>query len=417
MKKYNNYYLIISITVALASQISISLFDSSFKISGGVIAFFILLYFFDSINPLKAGIYVGIAVFIFRVLIFSFENGSFSTAMFHYLASILFYFIYSFLFVFQLKKISINKKFKFFLMIILADLTANFTELLFRNFLSLINIDLNLLFAILIAAIIRSVIILLILNLLKYYKLIFIRKEKLDRYRELMILSSKLKSELYWLQKNKNYLENIMSSAYNLYDNIEKNKNKSNWSTDSLNIAKNIHEVKKDYNLVLEELENITHEKTEKHDLYLSELIDILVNSYNHKNCKFNFISEIDNDFIVKKDYYLMSILRNILNNALESLNKEDNKIEFKYQKNKDRHIFKISDNGKGIKEENLNLIFSAGFSTKINYETGEINRGLGLSIAKDIINNVYKAKIEVKSKVNRGSTFQIEIPEKNLEV
>ncbi|MGM0410576.1 MAG: ATP-binding protein [Bacillota bacterium] len=417
MEKNNNYYLVISISVALASQISISLFDSSFRISGGVIAFFILLYFFDTIDPLKAGIYVGVAVFIFRVLIFSFESGSFSTAIFHYLASILFYFVYSFLFIFKLKKISINKKFKFFFMIILADLTANFTEILFRNLLSLINIDLNLLLAILIAAIIRSVIILLILNLLKYYKIIFIRKEKLDRYRELMILSSKLKSELYWLQKNKNYLENIMSSAYNLYDNIENNKNKSNWAINSLNIAKNIHEVKKDYNLVLEELENITQEKTNKHDLYLSELIDILINSYNHKNCKINFISEINKDFIVKKDYYLMSILRNILNNALESLDKEKDKIKFKYFNDNNKHVFEISDNGKGIEEDNLDLIFSAGFSTKIDYETGEINRGLGLSIAKDIINNIYEGEIKVESKVNKGSTFQIEIPEKKLEV
>ena len=413
-------YIFISLTVALASQISIGLFDTSFKISGGVIAFFILLYFFDSINPLKIGFSVGISVFIFRVLIFSFESGNFITAIINYLPSILFYFIYSFLFVFKLKKISFNEKYKCFSMIVIADITANLTELLFRYVLKLIKIDLNVLLAIFAAAIIRTLIIWFILNLLKYYKIIFIRKEKLDRYRELMILSSKLKSEIYWLQKNKDYMENIMSSAYKLYENIESNQKKDSWSTASLNIAKNIHEIKKDYNLVLEELENITKEKTEKHEMYLSELIDLLINSYNNdknQNIYLEFDSNLNEDFIVKKDYYLMSILRNILNNALESINNKKAKIIFKYLEKENYCFFIISDNGKGIPEENLDLIFSPGFSTKINYETGKINRGLGLSIAKDIINNIYKGKIKVDSFINKGSTFFIKIPKKNLEV
>lgn len=33
-----------------------------------------------------------------------------------------------------------------------------------------------------------------------------------------------------------------------------------------------------------------------------------------------------------------------------------------------------------------MEQIFEPGFSTKINYETGEVNRGLGLSLVKDFI-------------------------------
>ena len=46
-------------------------------------------------------------------------------------------------------------------------------------------------------------------------------------------------------------------------------------------------------------------------------------------------------------------------------------------------HIFIISDNGGGIDEESLNHIFSPGFSTKINYNTGEINRALDCQLFK----------------------------------
>ena len=55
---------------------------------------------------------------------------------------------------------------------------------------------------------------------------------------------------------------------------------------------------------------------------------------------------------------------------------------------------------------EYYHYIYEAGFSTKINYETGKINRGLGLSITKDIIENKLKGKIKVQSKVGRGMTM-----------
>ena len=46
--------------------------------------------------------------------------------------------------------------------------------------------------------------------------------------------------------------------------------------------------------------------------------------------------------------------------------------------------LFKVWDTCGGIPSQVLDKIFLAGFSTKINYETGEINRGLGLSLVRD---------------------------------
>ncbi|MBD3224407.1 MAG: sensor histidine kinase, partial [Caldithrix sp.] len=62
-----------------------------------------------------------------------------------------------------------------------------------------------------------------------------------------------------------------------------------------------------------------------------------------------------------------------------------------------------ISDNGKGIESQNKKDIFVTGFSTK------KRGWGLGLSLAKRIIEDYHKGKLNLKeSKPNEGATFRI---------
>lgn len=65
-----------------------------------------------------------------------------------------------------------------------------------------------------------------------------------------------------------------------------------------------------------------------------------------------------------------------------------------------------IIDNGVGIAESEIGRIFEPFFTTK---EVGE-GTGLGLSIVYNIIKK-HDGKIEVKSKVNQGTTFKISLP------
>ncbi|HAK42975.1 MAG TPA: hypothetical protein DCM59_10110 [Clostridium sp.] len=60
--------------------------------------------------------------------------------------------------------------------------------------------------------------------------------------------------------------------------------------------------------------------------------------------------------------------------------------------------------------------MFSPGFSTKINYKTGNINRGLGLSIIRELTYKSLSGFIEVESKEKQGTKFNIYIPQKELE-
>jgi signal transduction histidine kinase len=79
--------------------------------------------------------------------------------------------------------------------------------------------------------------------------------------------------------------------------------------------------------------------------------------------------------------------------------------IELKEGKN-NRINIDITDTGKGILPSITSKIFSPGFSTK------KRGWGLGLTLAKRIIENYHQGKLTLKStEINKGSTFRISLP------
>ena len=65
-----------------------------------------------------------------------------------------------------------------------------------------------------------------------------------------------------------------------------------------------------------------------------------------------------------------------------------------------------ISDTGKGIAKKNFNKIFKPGYTTK------KRGWGLGLTLAKRIIEEYHNGSIYVKESVpGVGTTFRIELP------
>ena len=127
----------------------------------------------------------------------------------------------------------------------------------------------------------------------------------------------------------------------------------------------------------------------------------------------------VDKNFYTSKHYYLMSVFRNLVMNSIDAIldTQKDGKISIIHKVSPEQHTFIVSDNGIGIDEEGLKHIFSPGFSTKINYDTGEINRGLGLAMVKHIVEEQLEGKIEVESMEGMGTTIYIHIPRISLEV
>ena len=99
----------------------------------------------------------------------------------------------------------------------------------------------------------------------------------------------------------------------------------------------------------------------------------------------------------------LNQVFMNILVNAAHAI-KGEGKISIDTNYKNNNLIVKIKDNGCGIKEPDK--IFFAGYTTK----GSGVGTGLGLAISQKIIEK-HNGKIEVKTKLNKGSEFCITIP------
>lgn len=98
-------------------------------------------------------------------------------------------------------------------------------------------------------------------------------------------------------------------------------------------------------------------------------------------------------------------VIENLIRNSLDAMENEG-EISAKVYQEDGFNIIDIKDTGKGIPTSKFKTIFQPGFSTK--------NRGwgLGLSLAKRIVEEYHKGKIFVKhSSPNDGTTFSIKIP------
>ncbi len=113
-----------------------------------------------------------------------------------------------------------------------------------------------------------------------------------------------------------------------------------------------------------------------------------------------------DHDIIVKINPSLFEwVIENLSKNAVDAMGGEGGKIILRVAEIQDLAVVEVTDTGKGIKKKDLKNVFRPGFTTK------KRGWGLGLSLAKRIVEEYHHGKIWVKnSEIGKGTTFRIEI-------
>lgn len=97
-------------------------------------------------------------------------------------------------------------------------------------------------------------------------------------------------------------------------------------------------------------------------------------------------------------------VIENLCKNAVDAMEGEGH-ITIDVTNSPDKAIIEVTDDGKGIKKKDIGNVFKPGFTTK------KRGWGLGLSLAKRIVEEYHKGRIFVKrSEVGIGTTFRIEI-------
>ena len=214
MKKIKSIF-IIAIVVALASQVSINFFVPGFIITLSVVILPVFLYFYKQFNPIEILFTTGIIYPLYRGMFLYLSTNNFYTTLGVIRTDVLFYFSYGILFYLLYWKKKKKGITDLFFCAFLCDLFSNIIEisaiLHFRGYGYLMFQDLA------IVAFIRAIISVCIILLLKHYKSLLIKEEHEERYRKLILMTSSMKSEIYFMNKNNSDIEDVMKKAYLLY--------------------------------------------------------------------------------------------------------------------------------------------------------------------------------------------------------
>jgi signal transduction histidine kinase len=99
-------------------------------------------------------------------------------------------------------------------------------------------------------------------------------------------------------------------------------------------------------------------------------------------------------------------VIENLCKNAIDAMEGKEGSIDFELFNQEDTLIIEVTDSGRGIERGKFKSIFEPGYTTK------QRGWGLGLSLAKRIIEEYHEGKIFVKSsELGLGTTFRIELP------
>lgn len=113
-----------------------------------------------------------------------------------------------------------------------------------------------------------------------------------------------------------------------------------------------------------------------------------------------------DHDVMVNINAALFEwVIENLCKNAVDAMNGGPGTISIAVMETGQKVAIDVVDTGKGISKKNIKNVFRPGFTTK------KRGWGLGLSLAKRIIEEYHKGRIFVKSsEVGVGTTFRIEL-------
>ena len=99
-------------------------------------------------------------------------------------------------------------------------------------------------------------------------------------------------------------------------------------------------------------------------------------------------------------------VIENLCKNAVDALEGRSGRIDIYVMHKEQTVVIDLVDTGKGIRQKDMKNVFRPGFTTK------QRGWGLGLSLARRIVEEYHHGKIFVKqSEVGQGTTFRIILP------
>lgn len=413
----------IAIFVSLASQIKFNFITDGFIIALSVVVFAIFIYCYEDLSPIYIGICSGIFSPLFRLFISMVYGGEFADLSFHATAALVipdmaFFFSYGIFYTLIYRYIVRKPKdIRTFPYVILAcDFASNTMELSARSLVQGVNVfTFEILFTIFLVALVRVFLIQVILLAMDFYSNLLIKEEHDKEYRRLIVQASIFESELYVMEKNAVEIEEIMRRAFALYKTIDGMDLPRELKNEALDVSKSAHEVKGDYLNIIGALKDSFIEDIGESQLSMRDMIAIekanLAAKLRSEGANIEISVRVRVNFYVQQYFKMMSVIRNLILNSAEAIGKRGGKIQITLRAEDERYILSVRDNGPGIPQDAADAVFLDGFSTKFDDATGNIQRGLGLTLVKDYVEHYFHGQISVNSEENRFTEFTVIMP------
>lgn len=408
-----------ALILSVASQVSMGLEPGAFTISLAVVLLPLLCSLWPGLPVVWTMFLAAPGVLLLRALARLAATGTLAGSWNAHAPEMIFYVCYGLLFELYRRKVRFHP-FSLLACLPLAGLDAlsNLAELLVR-----VGPDafrLSSLGQLLLVGACRSLLAWCGLRLLDGYGFQLLRREDAQRYQRLLLMTASLKSEVAWMDKGTALIEDTMNRAYHLYSSLRDRGGDPKDTQLALAVATDIHEVKKEYFLIMRGISEALEKEEAEAGMEWRELVALLEQSVAQtaqaagKQVLFQADSRVQ--FYTVQHHYLMSIFHNLLNNAVEAASGQGvYHVTLTARAVGGDYCFTVKDDCGGIPPERLDQVFLPGFSSKINYATGTINRGLGLPLVKGLVEEKLHGSIAVTS-ADGSTTFTICIPKSELE-
>lgn len=182
-----------------------------------------------------------------------------------------------------------------------------------------------------------------------------------------------------------------------------------------LSIFKNTERMKKLINELIDfrkQEQGYLQIKASKQDLitYLYEIYLSFKDLAASRNIELTFSSKVSELEVWFDVIQLEKVFYNLLSNAFK-YTPDKGCITISLDTNSEHVMIRISDNGTGIYEADLNKIFERFYQSDntTNNSVKNVGSGIGLAVCKNIV-DAHKGRISVASKENIGSTFSVEL-------
>ncbi len=143
----------------------------------------------------------------------------------------------------------------------------------------------------------------------------------------------------------------------------------------------------------------------------LYQVFEIRIKSVKKKDIGFSYsIGEGVGEYIYTDFNRIRQILGNLLENAIKFTNEGEVKFSVEKGDSENEYKFCVSDTGKGIPKDKVDLVFQRFFKDEEQYSVDMGGTGLGLSIAKNFV-ELLGGKIWLESQQGKGSCFYFSHP------